>query len=408
MSARAAFEPLPEPFLAEEHRSLTRRIETHANVFADTQARHEGGALGEDEAARELVRALAADDVLRDALGADARSLCAARAALARISGFADNQLALQGLGSQPIVLGGSDEQRRHYVDDAFAGRRIAAFALTEAEAGSDVRAMRTAVRADGDSLILDGEKTLITNAGIADFYIVFARCAGSPDQSPRFDAVVVEPSDPGFEVVERLQVMAPHPIGRVRFDGCRVPDSRRVGPAGKGLGLALGTLERFRASVGAAAVGFAARALDEAVAHVQARVQFGRPLAEFQLVQSKLAEMWAELENVRLSVLRAAWSFDQHPLQGSEHRATRQVVSSIAKWSATETAQRIVDGALQLFGGRGVLQGEITERLYREVRALRIYEGTSEIQSLILARELLAHSASNAQRAGEAAGERR
>ncbi len=378
---------LPTPFLDERHHELARfareKLAAPLTAIDDDFA---AGRIDESAAARAAVKVLAGTRLLHESVMGEARSLCVARSEVACISGFADTMLALQGLGSCPIRLAGTAEQKSRWLEAAAFGALIPAFALTEPEAGSDARSMRMSARRDGDDYVLEGEKTLITNAGIADYYCLFAQLDGDG----RHVAFVIEPGTPGFAVAERFVVLAPHPIGRLVLKECRVPASARLGAEGQGLEIAMATLDRFRASVGAAAIGLATRALGEARRHVKARRQFGKALADFQLTKADLADCFVELELARLAVLRAAWLIDQ---QGSDSGAAKSVAgaaSSLAKLHATEAASRIVDRAVQLHGGRGVVQGHIAERLHREVRALRIYEGTSEIQRLILARELL------------------
>jgi acyl-CoA dehydrogenase len=294
----------------------------------------------------------------------------------------------MQGLGSAPISLAGSERLRAAWLPRVAEGKAIAAFALSEPEAGSDVAAMQTSARLDGDSYVLNGSKTWISNGGIADFYCVFARTAPSnprADGSVSADGIttfVVEPADRGFSVAERIDAMAPHPLARINFDDCRVPVERRIGAEGEGFKLAMRTLDVFRTSVAAAACGFARRALDEAGTHATKRAMFGRQLADFQLTQAALADMATALDAAQLLTYRAAWLRDT----GRPFTAA----AAMAKLTATENAQAIIDRALQMFGGRGVVQGEVVERLYREIRALRIYEGASEVQKLIIARELL------------------
>jgi acyl-CoA dehydrogenase len=261
-------------------------------------------------------------------------------------------------------------------------GTRVAAFALSEAEAGSDVTAMATTARRDGGEYVLDGETTWISNAGIADYYVVFARFPEGGDRA--FIALFVEADNPGLTVTRRIDVIAPHPLGTVRLDRCRVKADALVGERAKGLRVALGTLDVFRSTVGAAALGFARRALDEAVAHVTRRRAFGQPLAGFQLTQARIADMALAVDASALLVYRAAWTRDRAGVE----RVTRE--AAMAKLHATEAAQRVIDDAVQLFGGRGVVSGETVERLYREIRALRIYEGTSEIQKLVIAGQVL------------------
>jgi len=375
------------PFLDDGHRAFARELEAWAwaNV-ADVG--HDGADV--DDACRELVRRLGAGGWLRHVVPAayggardalDVRTLCLARETLARVNGLADFAFAMQGLGSGPITLFGTEEQRRRWLPPVCAGERIAAFALSEPDAGSDVTAMRTTARRDGDGWVLDGTKTWISNAGIADHYVIFARVA---DGGPRdFAAFVVEADAPGLAVTARIDVTAPHPLGTLTLQGLRLGTDALVGPAGRGLRVALGTLDVFRSTVGAAALGFARRALAESAAHARERRLFGGALADLQLTQARLADMAVAVDASALLVYRAAWTRDR----GAE-RVTRE--AAMAKLYATEAAQAVVDGAVQLFGGRGVARGEIVERLYREVRALRIYEGTSEVQRLVIASQLL------------------
>ena len=312
----------------------------------------------------------------------DARSLCVLREALASASGLADFAFAMQGLGTGPITLFGSDALKRRYLPGVARGERIAAFAISEAGAGSDIAAMKTVARRDGNGFVLDGEKTWISNAGIADHYVVFAKLdekAPARDGERRYIAVMVDADDAGLRVTDRIDVSAPHPLGTVRFDGCRVPADQVVGEAGAGLRVALATLDLFRPTVGAAALGLARRAMEEACAWATEREVFGRPLAEHQLTQARLAEMAVRIDASALLVYRAAWTRDT-----TGRRSTRE--SAMAKLHATESAQRVIDDAVQLLGARGVRKGAVVERLYREVRALRIYEGTSEIQKIVIA----------------------
>ena len=373
------------PFFEEPHRALALDLEACCRREIAPLSNHEDDV---DAACRELVRRLGEGGWLRYAVAEgvsdrlDVRSLCLIRETLGRFSGLADFAFALQGLGSGPISLFGTDEQRRAYLPRVASGQSIAAFALSEAEAGSDVSAMTTTARRDGDGWVIDGEKTWISNAGLAAHYVVFCRFPEGGEKS--FAALIVDADNPGLSVPKRIDVIAPHPLGTVRFDGCRVPAGALVGEPGKGLKVALATLDVFRSTVGAAALGFARRALDEAVAHTAGRRAFGRPLSEFQMVQAKLADMAVDVDASALLVYRAAWTRDA----GAE-RVTRE--AAMAKLYATEAAQRVIDEAVQLFGGRGVVSGEPVERLYREIRALRIYEGTSEIQRLVIAGQVLA-----------------
>jgi alkylation response protein AidB-like acyl-CoA dehydrogenase len=374
------------PFFDEAHRTLATELRAWAVGEADDVEGHDRDV---DAACRTLVRKLGDAGWLGQAIPAaygglrerlDVRSLCIARETLARVSGLADFAFAMQGLGAGPISLCGAPALKARWLPRVAAGEAIAAFAVSEAEAGSDVAAMRTTARRDGDHWVIDGEKTWISNGGIADLYVVFCRLAGS-DRA--FVALVVTPDDPGFHVVERIHTIAPHPLATIRFEGCRVPADRVVGDPEKGLRVALGTLDVFRSTVGAAALGFARRALDEALAWVKTRHAFGQRLAEFQLTQARLADMATAIDASALLVYRAAWTRDV-----LEPRITRE--AAMAKMYATEAAQRVIDDAVQLLGGRGVVAGHPVERLYREIRALRIYEGTTEIQKLVIAGQLL------------------
>ncbi|HVA11620.1 MAG TPA: acyl-CoA dehydrogenase family protein, partial [Stellaceae bacterium] len=312
----------------------------------------------------------------------DVRSLCLIRETLARFSGLADFAFAMQGLGSASISLYGSEPLKQRYLPPVCAGTQLAAFALTEPESGSDVAALRMAARDAGGHYILDGHKTFISNGGIAGHYVVFARTGEAPG-SKGLSAFVVDAGTPGFSIAERIQVIAPHPLATLAFDECRVSKAQRLGAPGEGFKIAMATLDIFRATVGAAALGFARRALDEALRRVCEREAFGKRLAEFQATQLRLAEMATEIDAAALLVYRAAWTRDC-----VASRVTRE--AAIAKMYATEAAQRVIDGAVQLFGGLGVVCGVPVERLYREIRALRIYEGTTEIQKLVIAAQLL------------------
>jgi alkylation response protein AidB-like acyl-CoA dehydrogenase len=389
-------ERLQWPFFGEEHRRLAAEVEDWARANLADGAHPEGRA-AVDMRCRTLVAALGKAGILKHCLRAadggaapefDARSIGLVREILARHDGLADFAFAMQGLGSAPLSLAGSAEIRSLWLPRVGAGQSIAAFALSEPEAGSDVAAMATSARRDGPQYVLNGQKTWISNGGIADFYVVFARTApGSrrPDGSvgaEGISAFLVKPGDSGFTVAERIDTMAPHPLGRLAFEDCRIPVARLIGAEGEGFKIAMRTLDVFRTSVAAAACGFARRALEEAREHARARGMFGRTLADFQLTQAALAEMATALEAAQLLTCRAAWLRDT----GRAFTAA----AAMAKLSATESAQAIIDRALQMFGGRGVVQGEVVERLYREIRALRIYEGASEVQKLIIARELL------------------
>src|SRR5690554_6990367 len=312
----------------------------------------------------------------------DSRALCIMRETLARHDGLSDFAFAMQGLGSGAISLAGSDDLRTRYLPGVARGDRIAAFALSEPDAGSDVAAMTCAATPDGGSYVLDGEKTWISNGGIADFYCVFARTGEAPG-ARGISAFVVDADTPGLTIAERIDVMAPHPLATLRFEACRIPLSHRLGATGQGFKLAMMTLDIFRASVAAAALGFARRALSEALTHSTNRQMFGQTLADLQLTQAALGDMACDIDAAALLTYRAAWVRDVQ-----QRRSTRE--AAMAKMTATESAQRVIDRALQLFGGVGVVSGTPVEKLYREIRALRIYEGATEVQKLIIARELL------------------
>ena len=374
------------PLFDPAHRGLAARFDAFARDAVEPFA---GAADAGDpiEAGRGFIERAAAAGLLSIFVGdgqtAPAlRPLCLAREAIAARSGFADSVYAVQGLGSYPIVRAGSDRLKREYVAEAAQGAAIGAFALTEPEAGSDPAGIQTEARRDGDAYLISGTKTYISNAGLASFYVVFAR-TGPGAGSKGLSAFVVDAAAPGFQVERQIDLLAPHPIGRLRFDECRVAADRRLGAEGEGLKIALSTLDFFRSSVGAAACGIAARALQEAATYASRRRQFGSALSDFQATRIALADMATELDAARLLVYRAAWTKD-----GGAARVTRE--SSMAKLFATEAAQRIVDRAVQIHGSLGVTRGTIVERLYREVRALRIYEGTSEIQRLVIAEQVL------------------
>ncbi|HEY0970296.1 MAG TPA: acyl-CoA dehydrogenase family protein [Gemmatimonadales bacterium] len=392
MGARTSSSHWSWPFLDDAHRALAAGLEMWAR--REVPDSHDDPDV--DGACRGLVRALGAGGWLRHVVPApsggagerlDVRSLSIARETLARRNGLADFAFAMQGLGAGPVSLFGTDDQRRRWLPRVATGESIAAFAISEAEAGSDVAAMRTTARRDGDGWVIDGEKTWISNGGIADHYVVFCRLEGG---ERAYVALVVLPGDPGFSVVARIRTIAPHPLATIRLDGCRVPADRLVGEAGRGLHVALGTLDVFRTTVGAAALGFARRALDETLSHVTTRRVQGAPLADLQLTQARLARMATEVDASALLVYRAAWTRDS-----GASRVTRE--AAMAKMYATEAAQRVIDDAVQLHGGLGVVSGHPVERLYREIRALRIYEGTTEVQQLVIAGQLLkAHADAN------------
>jgi acyl-CoA dehydrogenase len=312
----------------------------------------------------------------------DSRALCIVRETLAYHDGLADFAFAMQGLGSGAITLAGSEALKRAYLPRVADGTAIAAFALSEPDAGSDVAAMSTRAVLDGDHYVIDGCKTWISNGGIADFYTVFARTSNEAG-ARGISAFVVDAATPGFEIADRIDVIAPHPLATLRFDACRVPKAHLLGSVGEGFKVAMRTLDVFRASVAAAALGFARRAFDEARTHARARKMFGHTLADFQLTQATLADMATDIDAAALLTYRAAWQRDVLQIN-----ATRE--AAMAKLTATENAQRVIDRAVQMFGGAGVAKGNIVESLYREIRALRIYEGASEVQRLIIGREVL------------------
>ncbi len=375
------------PFFEDAHRALAGELDAWAGV----QLQHVDHA-DTDAACRTLVRALGASGFLRHCVPAafggasaaiDSRALVVCRETLARHDGLADFAFAMQGLGSGPISLAGSPALQTAWLPKVARGEAIAAFALSEPGAGSDVAAMSCTARDEGSHHVLDGEKTWISNGGIADFYCVFARTGEAPG-TRGISAFLVPADTPGLEVAERIEVIAPHPLARLRFKTCRVPKANLLGVPGEGFKLAMRTLDIFRASVAAAALGFARRALDEALAHARARPMFGQVLADFQLSQAAFGDMAAAIDAAALLTYRAAW---QRDVQGT--RTTRE--AAMAKMVATENAQQVIDRALQMHGGLGVQRGSVVESLYREIRALRIYEGATEVQRLIIGRDLLA-----------------
>jgi acyl-CoA dehydrogenase len=372
------------PFFEPRHRTLARELDAWAvkNVAQEHAA-------DVDAACRALVKSLGVGGWLTHAVGdnIDTRAICLIRETLARHSGLADFAFAMQGLGSGAISLAGSNAQKARYLLRVASGEAIAAFALSEPDAGSDVAALACEARADGDSYMLNGEKTWISNGGIADFYVVFARTGDKGSRG--ISAFVVDAGTRGFEIAERINVIAPHPLARLRFTNCRVPNTQRIGGEGEGFKLAMRTLDVFRTSVAAAALGFARRAMDEALQRATTRKMFNGVLADFQLTQAKLAQMATTIDSAALLTYRAAWQRDQG------HAVTRE--AAMAKMVATEGAQQVIDAAVQMFGGLGVVSEMPVERLYREIRALRIYEGATEVQQLIIARELLKeHAASS------------
>jgi acyl-CoA dehydrogenase len=312
----------------------------------------------------------------------DSRALCIVRETLAYHDGLADFAFAMQGLGSGAIALAGSDALKARYLPRVATGDAIAAFALSEPDAGSDVAAMTTRAVRTGDAFEIDGRKTWISNGGVADFYTVFARTSERPG-ARGISAFVVDADTPGLEIAERIDVIAPHPLATLDFRNCRIPVTQQLGPIDDGFKIAMRTLDIFRASVAAAALGFARRAFDEALARARTRRMFGQTLADFQITQVALADMATDIDAAALLTYRAAWQRDVQKVN-----TTRE--AAMAKLTATEHAQRVIDRALQMFGGAGVAKGNIVESLYREIRALRIYEGASEVQRLIIGRDLL------------------
>ena len=382
------------PFFNDKHRHLHSQLDAWAaQNITPTHSKDV------DQDCRDLVRQLGQAGWLKHAIGGleygasadliDTRAICLLRETLARYSGLADFAFAMQGLGTGAISLFGTQAQKAHYLSKVAQGELIAAFALSEPDAGSDVAAMQCAATlvkgGDGegseDYYLLEGEKTWISNGGIADFYIVFARTGEAPG-ARGISAFIVNANVPGFEIAERIQVIAPHPLARLKFNQCRIPASQLVGEPGQGFKVAMATLDVFRTSVAAAALGFARHALDEALQRATTRKMFNQTLANFQLTQAKLAQMATTIDSAALLVYRAAWLRDQG------QRVTKE--AAMAKLAATEGAQQVIDAALQMFGGMGVVSDVPVERLYREIRALRIYEGATEVQQLIIARELL------------------
>jgi acyl-CoA dehydrogenase len=373
------------PFFEARHRKVARELE----AWAEQNVPHQHGA-DVDTECRMLVRSLGAGGWLQHAVGSklhgaaeviDTRSICLIRETLARHSGLADFAFAMQGLGSGAISLQGTPLQKDRYLSRVAKGEAIAAFALSEPQAGSDVAALQCSAHVEGEYAILNGEKTWISNGGIADFYVVFCR-TGEAAGARGISAFIVDADTPGFEIAERIDVIAPHPLARLRFDSCRVPLTQRIGEAGEGFKVAMRTLDVFRTSVAAAALGFARRAMDEALRRATTRKMFNQVLSDFQLTQAKLAQMATTIDSSALLVYRAAWQRDQG------ENVTRE--AAMAKLTATEGAQQVIDSAVQIFGGLGVVSGQMVERLYREIRSLRIYEGATEVQQLIIAREIL------------------
>ena len=374
------------PFFEAHHARLAQSLD----AWARQNIAHSHGS-DVDAECRQLVKALGEAGWLRHAVAGtayggagehiDTRAICLIRETLARHSGLADFAFAMQGLGSGAISLAGSEEQKKRYLSLVARGDAISAFALSEPDAGSDVAAMACEARLEGDHYVINGEKTWISNGGIADFYVVFVR-TGEAAGSRGLSALIVEAGTPGFEIAERINVIAPHPLARLKFSNCRVPAAQLVGAAGEGFKVAMRTLDVFRTSVAAASLGFARRAMDEALQHATSRKMFGGVLADFQLTQAKLAQMATQIDSAALLTYRAAWLRDQG------ENVTRE--AAMAKMTATENAQQVIDAAVQIWGGLGVVSEQPVERLYREIRALRIYEGATEVQQLIIGRDLI------------------
>jgi len=370
------------PFFEERHRELVAAIETWCRSHLPV----DHGDI--EEACRSLVTALGRDGWLTHSAadpetgGAhDVRALCLIRETLARHDGLADFAFAMQGLGAGAISLFGTVAQRQ-WLKRTRAGTAIAAFALSEARSGSDVANIAVTAKRAGGDYVLNGEKTWISNGGIADIYVVFARTGESPG-AKGISAFVVPADAAGLSVVERIEVVAPHPLARIRFEDARVPATAMIGKPGEGFRIAMATLDVFRTTVGAAALGFARRALDEAIGRARDRRLFGGTLSDLQMVQASIAEMALDVDAAALLVYRAAWTKDM-----GAARVTRE--AAMAKLFATEHAQNVIDKAVQIHGGDGVRRGHIVESLYREIRALRIYEGASEVQKVVIARQML------------------
>jgi len=375
------------PFFETHHRTLAVDIELWCQAHLTKGHNH----LDVDKACKDLLSKLADGGWLRyvvpRAFGGifdniDVRSLCLIRETLARHDGLADFVFAMQGLGSGTITLFGSNIIKEKYLNDVATGKKMAAFALTELESGSDVANMTSEAKDMGDHYIVNGAKTYISNGGIADYYVLFVR-TGEGAAAKGLSAMIIDADTAGLEVTERIEVIAPHPLATITFNNCKVPKEKLLGRAGSGFKASMATLDIFRSTVGAAALGFARRALSDAVERTQNRHLFGAPLNELQLVQGMLAESAVDVDTSALLIYRAAWTSDT-----KERRVTRE--AAMAKMHATETAQTVIDKALQIFGGMGVVKGVKVEELYREVRALRIYEGATEVQKVIIAKQLL------------------
>jgi len=374
------------PFFDEAHRTLAAKVETWAAKNAENIDHHDV-----DAACIKLVAEMGKAGIAAHAVTApyggineqhDVRSLCLIREILGRHAGLADFAFAMQGLGSGPIVLFGTDEQKQLFLPPIAEGTSLGAFALTEPEAGSDAAALTMTAELDGDDYVLNGQKTWISNGGIAGHYVVFAR-TGEAEGARGLSAFIVPADTPGLDVIERIEVIAPHPLATLEFSNCRIPAGFLLGQRGEGFKIAMSTLDVFRSTVGAAALGLAKRAFDETLKHTKQRKISGAPLAEYQMTQATIADMAVAIDAAGLLIYRAAWTKDN-----GAARITRE--AAMAKLYATEEAQKIIDQAVQLHGGLGVKVGSKVEELYREIRALRIYEGASEVQKLIIARQSL------------------
>jgi len=379
------------PFFDDDQRRLARRLREWVAAHHDVLAEHPGDDAAVDTQCRKLVQQLGEAGLLKFCVAKQyggeseiaVRNLCLCRETLSYSSGLADFVFAMQGLGSGPISFFGNADLKKRFLPNVATGKSVAAFAISETDAGSDVAALKTSATRDGDCYVVDGSKTWISNAGIADHYIVFAR-TGDARGTKDLSAFVIEADTPGLTVSERILVAAPHPLGSLQFEACRVPAVNMIANPGDGFKVAMGTLDVFRSTVGAAAIGFARRAFDEAVTHSKQREAFGQKLSDFQITRAKIADMAVSIDAAALLVYRAAWAKDRKP----EEKVSRE--AAMAKLFATEEAQKVIDQSVQIFGGLGVVKGNIAESLYREIRALRIYEGTSEIQKLIIANEVL------------------
>jgi acyl-CoA dehydrogenase len=389
------------PFLEPRHKAMATELDHWAGRMLSDEPLADHSVHAVDDACRKLVRQLGEGGWLKFAIGGtaygasadsiDTRAVCLIRETLARHSGLADFTFAMQGLGSGAISLFGSHEQKQRYLACVSKGTAIAAFAISEPNAGSDVAALQCAAIKDGGSYVLNGEKTWISNGGIADFYLVFAR-TGEEAGAKGISSFIVDADTRGLEIAERIEVMAPHPLARLVFKDCRVPAAQRLGDPSQGFRIAMSTLDIFRPSVAAAALGFARRALHEALSRSTSRKMFGQVLADFQLTQAKLAKMATDIDSAALLTYRAAW------LKDTGQPVT--VEAAMAKMIATEIAQQAIDSAVQIFGALGVVNDQVVERLYREIRPLRIYEGATEVQQLIVARGIIkAHKAAEGER---------